>query len=151
MSNTTQDLLKKINYIEADIEIQKQILYSIPSENRPEIEKTIKIIASHKEDIDLLRQEIKEIDPEEFERITVFEKAITDFKEIASKRQFQHISSKNVDEECSLALTDNNKIECLIKACDENGDWTIITMDGEILHYLKSNVSEEPPEQTPFH
>ena len=151
MSNTVQDLLKKINYIEADIEIQKQILYSIPSEDRSEIEKTIKIIASHKQNIDLLRDEIKEIDPEEFERIRVFEKAIHDFKELATKRQFQQIDSKNVNEECSLALTDTNKVECLIKACDENGDWTIITMDGEIQHFLKSDVSEIPTPQSPIH
>ena len=37
----TEDLLKKINYIEADLEIQKQILFSIPSANKEEIEKTI--------------------------------------------------------------------------------------------------------------
>ncbi|EKD39250.1 MAG: hypothetical protein ACD_75C00464G0001, partial [uncultured bacterium] len=29
---TVQDILKRINYIEADIDIQKQILFSIPSD-----------------------------------------------------------------------------------------------------------------------
>ncbi len=60
MTNTNiQDLLKKINYIEADIEIQKQILFSIPSDQEPEMEKTITGIAAKKEEIEILRQQIK--------------------------------------------------------------------------------------------
>lgn len=147
MSKTTQDLLKKINYIEADIEIHKQILFSIPSDNKQEIENTLKIIAAKKEDITQLRNEIKKIDPEEHKWIVVFEKAINNFKKIAAEKQFQSIVSRNVNENCSLALTDDTEIECLIKACDKNGDWTIITLKGEIKYFEKDTVAEKPEQQ----
>lgn len=149
MSISTQDLLKKINYIEADIEIHKQILFSIPSDNRQEIEKILKVIAGKKEGINQLRQEIKKIDPEEDEWITVFEKAVNDFKKIASEKKFQSIVSRNVDEACSLSLTNRTELQCLIKACDENGDWTIITLEGEIKYLKKDAVAEEPEQVNP--
>ena len=148
MSKSTQDLLKKINYIEADIEIHKQILFSIPSDNRQEIENTLKVIAAKKEDINQLRDEIKKIDPEEYKWIVVFEKAVNDFKKIALEKKFQSIISRNVNENCSLLMADNSKIECLIKACDENGDWTIITLEGEI-HYFEKEIVAEKPEKDP--
>lgn len=149
MSISTQDLLKKINYIEADIEIHKQILFSIPSDNRQEIEKILKVIAGKKEGINQLRQEIKKIAPEEDEWITVFEKAVNDFKKIASEKKFQSIVSRNVDEACSLSLTNRTELQCLIKACDENGDWTIITLEGEIKYFKKGAVAEEPEQINP--
>ncbi len=144
MSQKTQHLLKKINYIEADIEIHKQILFSLSSDSRQEIENTLKVIAGKKEEIALLRQQIKEIDPEEFNWITIFEKAVNDFKKIAAKKKFKSIISRNVDEECCLSLANDTKIECLIKACDENGDWTIITLKGDIEHFKESAVAEKP-------
>lgn len=149
MSISTQDLLKKINYIEADIEIHKQILFSIPSDNRQEIEKILKVIAGKKEEINQLRQEIKKIDPEEDKWITVFEKAVNDFKRIASEKKFQSIVSRNVDEACSLSLTEKTELECLIKACDANGDWTIITLEGEIKYFEKDAVAEKPKQINP--
>jgi hypothetical protein len=72
----TEALLKKINYIEADVEIQKQILFSIPSNQKTEMEKTITLIAARKEEIEVLRQELKELYQYEFYRIVVFEKAV---------------------------------------------------------------------------
>ncbi len=144
MSISTQDLLKKINYIEADIEIHKQILFSIPSGNRQEIEKILKVIAGKKEEINQLRQEIKKIDPDEDRRITVFENTVNDFKKIAAEKNFQSIVSRNINETCSLSLTNKTELECLIKACDENGDWTIITLEGEIKYFGKDAVAEEP-------
>lgn len=145
---TTQNLLKKINYIEADIEIHKQILFSIPSDNRQEIENTLQSIAGKKEEISQLRDEIQKIDPEWFKQILVFEKAVNDFKKIAEEKKFQTIASKNIDEQCSLSLSNNTEIECLIKACDEKGDWTIITIDGEICYFAKEDVAEKNEQQT---
>ena len=139
-----QDLLKMINYIEADIEIQKQILFSIPSEQKEEMEKTIGIIAAKKAEIEALRQQIKETDPAEFERIVIFEKAIDAFKELAATRQFTSITGKNINESCQLVLKDDDAIECLIKACDADGNWTIITLEGEIQHFAQSTVAEKP-------
>ncbi|MBU1565170.1 MAG: hypothetical protein KJ630_06035 [Proteobacteria bacterium] len=146
----TQDLLKKINYIEADIEIQKQILFSIPSEQKAEMEKTVAVIAAKKAEIEILRQQIKEIDPEEFARILIFEKAINEFKLLATTRQFTSITGRNINEPCQLALRDKAAVECLIKACDADGNWTIITLEGEIHHFPQDAVTEKPVE-TPVH
>lgn len=145
MTNTkTHDLLRKINYIEADVEIQRQVLFSIPSAQKEEMEKTIRIIAAKKEEIQKLRLEIKEIDPVEYQRIIVFEEAITEFKKIASEKKFEAIVSKNVNEECFLELKEGPNVECLLKACDANGDWTIITMEGQIQSFLAATVAEKP-------
>jgi len=142
MCQTTHNLLKKINYIEADIEIHKQILFSIPSDNRQEIKNTLQIIAGKKKEISELRKEIQKIDPDWFKQIVIYEKAINDFKKIAGEKKFQSIVSKTIDEQCTLSLTDMTEIECLIKACDENGDWTIITFEGEINYFKKEEVAE---------
>ncbi len=143
---TTQDLLKKINYIEADIEIQKQILFSIPSKEKGQMEKTIQIIAEKKEEIEVLRQQIQAADPEEFQRIVVFEEALAQFNQIATETKFESILNRNVNEECALLLKDAPAIECLIKACDSNGNWTVITLEGETRQFPKKDVAEKPPE-----
>ena len=144
---TTQDLLRKINFIEVDIEIQKQILFSIPSDHTDEMEKTIALIAEKNKEIEKLREEIKAIDPEEYQRIMIFEKAINTFRELASKTKFESIISREMGGECTLILKDTPKIECLIKACDAKENWTIITLDGEIQQYTKEQVNEDPPEK----
>jgi biotin-(acetyl-CoA carboxylase) ligase len=97
-----------------------------------------------------LRQQIKNIDPAEFERIIIFEKAINEFKQLATTRQFTSITGKNINESCQLALNTNEAVECLVKACDADGNWTIITPEGEIRHFEKSNVAEKPVE-IPIH
>jgi hypothetical protein len=137
---TTHDLLKKINYIEADIEIQKQILFSLPRTQHAEIEKTVKLIADQKAEIESLRQQIKAINPEEYEQILVFEKAVTKFKKLAATLHFQTIINKNPQEPCVLSLKSGESIECLIKACDALGDWTIINMQGEIHQFQAQSV-----------
>ena len=147
---TVQDLLKRINYIEADIDIQKQILYAIPSDQRPEMEKTIAVIAARKQEIEALRQQIREIDPEEHDRIVAFEAAVAQFKQLAAQRKFTSITGRNVGEHCALALYDGSEVECLVKACDEQGDWTVITLDGKLQQYAKMAVAEKPV-QSPVH
>ena len=147
-STATQDLLKKINYIEVDVEIQKQILFSIPSAETEEIEKTIKLIAEKNKEIEALRENIKSIDPAEYDRIMVFEKAINSFRELASTNEFESIVSREMGGECVLEVKDSPAVECLIKANDANGNWTIITLDGEIQQYTMDQVSEIPPKKT---
>lgn len=120
----TEALLKKINYLEAELDIQKQILFSIPSAQKAEMEKTITLIAARKEEIEVLRQELKEHDPAEYDRILVFEKVLAEFREIAMDTPFQSILHRNVHEEFFLALQNGNQMECLIKACDNDGNWT---------------------------
>jgi hypothetical protein len=143
----TDALLKKINYIEADVEIQKQILFSIPSAQKAEMEKTIALIAARKKEIDTLRQELRQHDPAEYHRILKFEEAVARFKKIAADVPFQAIINRNVHEECTLALLSGGEVECLIKACDIHGNWTIITLDGEIRQFGAADVAEPPPKK----
>ena len=146
----TEDLLKKINYIEADVEIHKQILFSIPSAQKGEMEKVITKIAAKKAEIEILRQELQKHDPAEFDRIVTFENALSEFRKIAATSPFQSIANRNVDGECALALQNGDKLECLIKACDNNENWTIITLDGEIRQFTAADVAEKPPEKNDF-
>ncbi len=148
MTNTaTQDLLKKINYIEADIEIQKQILFSIPSDQKAEMEKTIGDITEKKKEIASLREQIKQLDPLEYERILVFENAVSEFKKLAAEKKFQSIVGRNINEDCVLALKNGDKVECLLKGCDPDGNWTIITFDGKIKQFPEVDVAEKPPKE----
>jgi hypothetical protein len=146
----TEALLKKINYIEAELDIQKQILFSIPSAQKAEMEKTITLIAARKKEIELLRQELKEHDPAEYNRILIFESVVNEFKKIAADTPFQSIINRNVNEECFLALEDGSNVDCLIKACDEGGNWTIITIDGQIRQFPSAEVAEKPPKKNDF-
>ena len=143
----TEALLKKINYIEADVEIQKQILFSIPSNRREEMEATLSLIAGKKKEIEVLRQELRELDPEEFARIVLFEDALAEFKKIAQNKPFQSIINRNVNDECFLSLSNGTREDCLIKACDHEGNWTIITINGAIKQFPAAAVSEKPPKK----
>lgn len=138
-----QDILKRINYLEAEIELQKQILYSRPSQSKKEIEEALTIIAAKKQDVHDLREQIRELDPDEYERILVFEQAVEEFKKLAAERDFQSITGRNVGEECVLKLNNGKSIECLIKACDIDSNWTIVTMSGEVQDFPSSEVAEK--------
>jgi hypothetical protein len=146
MNQRVQDLLKKITYIEADIEIQKQILFSIPSDKQQEMEHVIKVIAAKKNEISTLRSELQSVSPEEHQNIVTLENAVTAFKKIASEKKFKSITIMNLNEECCLHLRNQPKIHCLVKACDENGGWTIISIDGMIQHFSKIDVDESQGE-----
>ena len=140
MGQKVQDILKKINYIEADMEIQKQILFSIPSADTDEMEKTLKIIADKKAMIADLREQIKAIDPEEFNRILVFEKASEQFRQLTTEKKFVEITTLNEEEQCSIQPKEGNAIDCVVKAKDEAGNFTVITLDGEIVELSKEDV-----------
>ncbi len=146
----TEALLKKINYIEADVEIQKQILFSIPSNQQVEMEKIIALIAAKKKEIEVLRQELKEKDPAEYDRIITFENALIKFKKIAVESPFQSIVNRNVHEQCTLLLQGGDQVECLIKACDNDGNWTIITIDGEVRQFPQQKLPKHLQRKTSF-
>lgn len=139
---TTQDLLKKINYIEADIEIQKQILFATPTADRAEMEKTISLIAGKKQEIEGLREQIMQQDPDEHQRITRFEETSRAFQKLAEEKKFVSVSGGNPAEQCFLSLSDGSQCQCLVKACCGNGDWAIITLEGEIQHFTADQVAE---------
>lgn len=144
MNQKVQDILKKINYIEADIEIQKQILFSIPSNDESEMEKVIKSISDKKQEISALRQEIELISPEEHQKIILLEKAVSTFQKIAKTRKIRFVEAMKVNENCALSLVEKTSIPCLVKACDEDGRWIIITLDGEIKEFSPEEVLEKP-------
>lgn len=139
---STQELLKKINYIETDLEIQKQILHAIPSNQQEEMEKTIIIIAQKKKEIGELRQKIKETDPEEFNKIITFEEASQKFKKLAAEKQIQSLVAQEPGKDCILHLKNQKSLSCLIKAQAENGDCIIITPEGELLQFSADEVDE---------
>jgi rRNA-processing protein FCF1 len=145
MKATVEDLLKKINYIEADVEIHKQILFSIPSADTAAMEETIRLIADKKAEIKDLRRQISALNPEEYKRILRFEEVLAEFKTLAATRNFTAIIGKNVNEPCALQLKGDAPIECLVKACDAAGSWTIITHDGQLRHFTADMVDEEVP------
>ena len=138
-----QQILKKINYLEAEIEIQKQILFSIPSASKGEIESTIRIIAGRKKDIEELRQQINDENPEEYARIIAFEKASSRFMAIGAENTFTSIVHKQIGQECDIRLADGTIVDCLVKACDEKGGWTLLTAEGEVLQFPREQVLEQ--------
>ncbi|MBF0203927.1 MAG: hypothetical protein HQK67_06335 [Desulfamplus sp.] len=140
MSQKVQDILKKITYIEADLEIQKQILFSIPSTNKDEMEQIVRVIAEKKEMVNGLRNRIKEIDPVEFDKIVRFENASAQFRKIAAEKKFSQIFSVNDSNPCNLVLKNGKIIDCLVKAQDQTGEWTILTFDGEIIYISGDDV-----------
>lgn len=137
MQTSVQDILKKITYIEAEIEIQKQILFSIPGDQPEEIEKVLVTIKKAKEDIQQLRSRIAEISPQEHRKLLDIEKAVTLFREIAAKKKFAAVESMSSHPDCSVILKNGEKLPCLVRACDNDGNWTIITEDCEI-RYLSA-------------
>ncbi len=141
MTNNVQDILKKISYIETDIEIQKQILFSIPSKEKPEMEKVLKIIAGLKNQVETLRLKIKEIDPDAHSNILMFENAVAEFKRLAKDKEYKSITTWQPDTPCSLTLQSGETIECLIKAADGYGNFTVITFDGNTREFLKNEIT----------
>lgn len=133
MHKSSQDIFKRISYIEADIEIQKQILFSIPSDQKDEIEEVLKIIAKAKDDIKYLHSELERSNPEEFELLSRIEQSVATFKKISSSSTFKNITNIGDDANCALNCKDGRTIQCLVKACDSKGNWTIISLDGILL------------------
>ncbi len=137
---SVQQLLKKINYIEAEVEIQKQILFSIPSDNKEEIEGIVTKIAKAKEEIDGLRAEINTLYPTEYQKMLKIEQAATEFKKLAMDKKFKSVENMTTDQSCSIRLVGGKEIPCLVKACDEDGNWTIITTEGDIQTFSNEEI-----------
>ncbi len=135
MSLNAKEILQKINLIETDMNLQKQILFSIPSDDKEEMQEVMIKIKTLKDQIEGLQQTLKEIDPEEYKRIKIYEKAVAKFKQIAAAKTLSEVIPLNDTGECRLSLKDGSEHECLVKALDENGIWTVLTMEGETLEF----------------
>ena len=135
MSENIKGLLQKINFIETDMELHKQILVSIPSEDKSEIKNIISKIADQKNQIQELRQQIKKIDEDEYNKIIAIEKAAQVFRQIARDKKFVQVNTLNESGVCFITFNDGTRLDCLVTAKEENGNWTVLTLDGETKEY----------------
>ncbi|MBC8439430.1 MAG: hypothetical protein H8D87_07075 [Deltaproteobacteria bacterium] len=135
MSAEIKGLLQKINFIETDMELHKQILVSIPSDNKTEIKTIISKIADQKKQIYELRQEIKKIDEAEYNKIIAIEKAAASFRQIAKEKKFVQVNTLNESHVCFITFNDGTRLDCLVTAKEENGNWTVLTLEGETKEY----------------
>ncbi len=142
MKEHVKGLLQKINFIETDMELQKQILFSIPSDQKDEIKKVLDMIASQKQQINELRGKIKEIDEDEYNRIITMEEATTKFRKLSQDKKFVKVHTLNEEGQCSVTLNDGTKIDCLVAAKDEEGNWTVLTIDAETREYPGGLIKE---------
>lgn len=135
MSIKVKGLLQKINFIETDMDLHKQILVSIPSENKAEIETVIKKIADQKKQINALRLEIKKTDEDEYNKIITIEKAAETFRKISRDKKFVQVNTLNESGVCYITFNDGTRLDCLVAAEEENGNWTVLTLAGETKEY----------------
>jgi hypothetical protein len=135
MTETVKGLLQKINFIETDMDLHKQILVSIPSDDKTEIERVIKQIASQKGQIEDLRLRIKDLDEDEYNKIIAIEKGVHDFKQVSRDKKYILVNNLNESGECYITLNDGTRLDCLVAAKEENGNWTILTIAGETKEY----------------
>jgi len=115
--------------------LHKQILVSIPSEDKSEIKNIISKIADQKNQIHALRQEIKKIDEDEYNKIIAIEKAAQVFRQIARDKKFVQVNTLNESGVCFITFNDGTRLDCLVTAKEENGNWTVLTLDGETKEY----------------
>ncbi len=135
MSSKVKGILQKINFIETDMALHKDILFSIPSDQKEEMERVLTQIAEMKGQIEALRLKIKEIDEDEYNRIIAIEAATEKFKALAQGKKFAQVNTLNETGECSITLNDGTRIDCLVAAREEDGNYIILTLDGETREY----------------
>ena len=130
-----KELLQRINFIEADMDIQKQILAAIPLQNQKDMEAVIRKIAALKQQIHGLRLDIKNTDEAEYDRIIAIEGAAETFRRISQDKRFVLVNTLNETGACFITMTDGARLDCLVAAKEENGNWTVLTLDGETREY----------------
>ena len=130
-----KELLQKINFAESDMEMQKQILFSTPSDNRAQIEEIVEKIAGLKQQIVGLREEIKKTDKGEYDKIIAIESGTKKFQELSKDKKYIEVNTLNELGECFITLNEGTRIDCLVTAKEENGNWTVLTLEGEAKEY----------------
>jgi hypothetical protein len=142
MHSHVENLLKKISFIETDMELHKHILFSIPSDQKAEMEKVMQTISEQKQQIQDLRREIKRLDPDAFDRIIAIEKGTEMFRTLAQDKQFERVDTPDDSNACKITLSDGTDVDCLVAAREKNGDWMILTRDGEVKQFPKGRVKQ---------
>ena len=141
MDAKVEQLLQTITFVERDIELHKNILASVPASQPQELEKVIAEIARLKQRAEELKQEVAACDPQVHAQITCLQQATKAFQEIAARKNFDQVITLDHHRECYIDLADGTRVECLVKACDEAGDWTVITLEGETREYSQAVVA----------
>lgn len=134
-SSKVKGILQKINFIETDMDLHKQILLSIPSKETAEMEKVVKKIVGLKQQIEDLRTEIKITDEDEYNRIIAIEHAAQKFSQISKDKKLIQVNTLNETGECFITFNDGTRLDCLVAAKEENGNWIVMTLDGETKEY----------------
>lgn len=140
MEANVATVLQKINFIEQDIELQKNILAAIPTGQDDEVEQVIRKITQLKEKVAELKDSIQELDPVEHARILKLETATERFRELAQGKTFTQVITLDQHRQCEMQLKDGTKVECLVMARDEKGGWTVLTIAGDTCEYVAHEV-----------
>lgn len=142
MAESVELVLQKINFIEKDIELHKNILVSLKDEQKEEMEDVIKKIVGMKERVEELKRSIAEIDPEVHAQILKLEEGTKKFQDLAAEKEFHQVFTLDQLGECRVDLVDGRQFECLVKALDSKGNWTALTHEGEVLEFAGEEVME---------
>ncbi|MCF8114169.1 MAG: hypothetical protein K9K21_10015 [Desulfotignum sp.] len=142
MHAQVETILKKISYIEMDMELHKQILFSIPSDQKDEMKKVMQTIADQKQQVQDLRREIKRLDASAYNQILAIEKGTEKFKKLARDKRFARVDTPDDTGTCRITLNDGTCVDCLVAAREENGNWMILTLEGRIQQFPKGLVKQ---------
>lgn len=137
-----ENILKKISYIEMDMELHRQILVSIPSDQKDEMHTVIQTIADQKKQVHDLRLEIKRLDESAYNRILAIEKGTEAFKALAREKRFVRVNTPDDTGTCRITLNDGTGVACLVAAQEENGNWMVLTCDGSVRQFPKGLVKQ---------
>lgn len=135
MHAQVETILKKISFIEMDMELHKQILFSIPSDQKDEMEKVMQTIAAQKQQVQDLRKQIKHLDESAYTRILAIEKGTKTFRDLARDREFVRVDTPDENGDCQITLTDDTCVDCLVAAQEDNGNWMIMTREGAVRQF----------------
>lgn len=142
MIEKVTEVMRRITFLEKDLELRKHILRATPTGDEAQSRETLAIIADIKEKIEACRQEIKALDPEEYHRMIRFEEAAVTFKEHAKGREFVTVIDLNTHHECRIETVEGKGIDCLVKAQDTGGEWLVMTVEGDVILFSPDQVVE---------
>jgi TolA-binding protein len=132
--------MQQVNSLKIDMNIHKEILASIPEDNKKEIRDTLEKIAKMKEKIEHLKATLRKEDSEGYDLMVKLESATGKFQELSKGKQFKQIFTLEHNGPCAIDLVSGERIDCLVAAVQHSGDWTLITTSGEAREYMKSEV-----------
>ena len=141
MSARLHAVYQKIHFIERDIELHKQILATIPSGNRADIEEVIGKIAAMKRQLAELKESIAVIDPEEYQRLQKLDGEAARFKELAGQTELKEIYTLDQYRVCALRLADGSEVDCLVAARRQDDGWLVLTLAGECRELAATEVT----------